>query len=100
MAKSKKEIDAENSAYGCLMFIGLLVIAALLSPGMLAMTLLCSVSELTLDSGQMWTFSVLASIACLLALRVLLREWKRTGVAYLAICGSSIAVHPRDLVSR
>lgn len=87
---TEEEMNERNQAGGFLIVL-LVAVAFLNAPGMLLLALLkdtscstCSVAAL--DSGQMWTFSIMTSVAFLGVLRLQAKDWSKACVQYIFTC--------------
>ena len=84
---TEKELQEAQSAgaLGALM-IFVLAIAFLNAPGMLLLGFAKDSFGLALDSGQMWVFSIIASLAFLIGFRVVAKRWADAAMLYLITC--------------
>jgi hypothetical protein len=81
----------EKSAQGGALIVLLLAVAFLNSPGMLVLAVLkatsCSTCSIAaFDCGQMWTFSIMTSVALLVLLRLRARDWEKACAQYIFTC--------------
>lgn len=70
----------------------ILVLLTLFMPGMLVLSIFKTISGMTLDYGQMWTFSILLSIAILIVIRLLVVDIGKALKTYAIICGLIVAL--------
>ena len=82
--KELQEAQASNALGALVVFV--LAIAFLNAPGMLLLGFAKDSLGLALDTGQMWVFSIVASLAFLIGFRVVAKEWWDAAVIYLAAC--------------
>lgn len=81
------EEKKDTNSLGALL-VGLLLVACalVLAPGIAAVNIVCEVARLSLDVGQMWTFSTIFSLAVIISLRLFCKEWSKALLIWLAAC--------------
>lgn len=88
--KTKAELEAEATGklLGLVLLgaLALVTLIALISPGLLAVSVLRDTTNLDLSAQQTWTFSILAAAAIVFGLKSLRRDWAKGIRLYLQLC--------------
>lgn len=82
--KEMQEAQSAN-ALGALVLL-VLALAFLNAPGMVLLGFARDSFNLALDTGQMWVFSIVASLAFLFGFRMTTKQWSDAGLIYLVTC--------------
>lgn len=82
MAKS----DKSGGCLGPILLICFLAIVFVNAPGMVVLGFVKSNLLTSLDIAQVWAFSLIVSIACLILLFMITRELKAAFILYAGIC--------------
>jgi len=89
----KDDLASAAGGIGGIIIILVVLFAGFLNaPGMLLMGILNDAAKLHLDCGQMWTFSLIISVALYITLRISYKVNAEASVMYLFICIAIVAV--------
>ncbi|OYU10416.1 MAG: hypothetical protein CFE38_17405 [Comamonadaceae bacterium PBBC1] len=84
---TEKEMqDRQAGALGAIGLVLFLAVAFVNAPGMLLLAFIKDVSGPALDIGQMWTFSLIASVLFLGTSRVMVENWSEAFKLYIIMC--------------
>ncbi|WP_116027702.1 hypothetical protein NR756_04870 [Alloalcanivorax xenomutans] len=89
---TEKEMQEQQSVViGAVGIAFFLAIALVNAPGMVILATMKDLLDLDLDTGQMWTFSIITSLLIFGAIRTTSEEWSNALLIYVIAC-ISIAV--------